>query len=87
MKDEEPLCWPRHRPTPPPQPGEHLWTLRRGAERRHAAVRDYRDLGAELLIYVNDEFASGQRYPDGALAALAGDAIRDAYEREGWTRR
>jgi len=88
MNDDHPSYSPYKRAAPPrqPQPDEYLWTLTRGTERRRAEVRDFHDLGAELQIYVNDEFVSAQRYPTRALAALAGNAIREAYEHEGWKR-
>lgn len=81
--------WTPHRtlPTRTSTPAELLWRLRRGTEHLRAELRDFRDLGVEVQLRISDdEFFSGQRFPTRALAVVAADAIREAYERAGWKR-
>jgi hypothetical protein len=56
---------------------------------RHAiatgrAARSWRN-GAELQIYVNDEFASGRHYETRELAVIDADARRELLLKQGWT--
>lgn len=90
MTDENqtiPFYAPNRPPAPPrqPKPGEHLWTLTKGAQSRRAELRDHGEIGAELQIYTNADFLKGQRYESRALAMLKADAIRDALRAGGWT--
>jgi len=86
MSDDQPFYAPDRKPAPPrqPKPAELLWTLVKGTESRRVELRDHGSIGAELQIYVNGEFVSGQRYENRALALLQADAIRDALQTTGW---
>lgn len=75
-----------HRPPPPrqPQPGEELWRVVKGTETRHAELRDNGRLGVELQVFVNGEFAHGQRYESRPIALQEAARIRGALEGVGF---
>lgn len=87
MSDELPFYAPNKPPAAAREakPGEELWTFVRGTDRRRAELRDYGPFGVEFQLSVNDEFVSGHHFPNRALAVLAAEAVREAYEKDRWT--
>jgi len=76
---------PHHRIGPrQPQPAEVLWTLTKGTQSRRAELRDDGKVGAELQMY-NDQFVSGRRQENRALAMLDAEAFRDTLLMQHWT--
>jgi hypothetical protein len=79
ISDDLPFYAPNKPPPPGPQaaPGEHLWTLARGAESRRAELRDHRRVDVELQIFNQVEFVLGRRYETRAIAMAEATAVRD----------
>jgi hypothetical protein len=71
-------------PPKPRQPTEHLWTLRKGAARLDAELRDHGQYGVELQLLREGVLIYGHRYDhrDFALDEAAG--CRRLYEKDGW---
>lgn len=75
----------------PPQPaqlqaGEPVWSLRKGAQRADAELRDHGEAyGVELQLLRDGELLYGRRFGSRVWALEEAAAVRQHYEREGWT--
>src|SRR5262245_8284261 len=65
-------------------PAEVLWVLTKPPHTRRLELRDFGHVGAELQMYVDDEFASGRHYEARALALADAGAHRELLLSQGW---
>lgn len=84
--DDLPFYSPDRKPKPrEPQPGEILWTLRKGGEMRQAQLRDRGEWGVEFQLVAGTGLLYGQLCATRQLAELIATQERRTYERDGWT--
>lgn len=69
------------------QPGEHLWTLEKVGQRRHAELRESKSLGVDFQVFADgNQFLYGRRFRARDAALRRADDERASREREGWVR-
>jgi hypothetical protein len=65
-----------HKPEPRRfKPGEHVWTMTKGAEEAWAELRDQGVAGVELQLFRGEDFANGRLYHS-REAALEASTLR-----------
>lgn len=81
------LLWNAPPPPPPrrPKPAEHLWTMRRGAERADARLLGHGEYGWEWQLFRDERFLYGRLCMLRAQALACAEEERCARERDGWT--
>jgi hypothetical protein len=82
---DQPFYAPNRKPAPPrqPQPGEHLWAIRKDGQQLDCELPDHGERGVEVQVYREREFLYGRRWPTRALALEEADDQRAAYLRKG----
>ncbi|MEQ1935170.1 MAG: hypothetical protein ABL962_15020 [Fimbriimonadaceae bacterium] len=83
-----PFYSPFRKPDPPKRkrPGERLWTLTKGGQRRYAELRDNGEFGFEFQLFADtDTFLYGKRFDTRAAALPLSNEERDERLRAGWT--
>ena len=71
------MLWNAPRPKPrEPAPGEPLWVIERDGKRIDCEIRNEREAGAELQVFVNRGFRSGRLYSSRAAALAAAESLR-----------
>ena len=79
------LLWNAPRPVPRPvQPGEPMWTRRKGERRLTCELRVFA-CGAEVQLLVNGGFYAGRRHASREAAVRAAAVLRARLDQAGWT--